>query len=62
MQQDLLEDFRLGTTNLLITTKFAEDLEIPACSCVIRRVLPRVVLLTKGLMAMLLVVCQIQHI
>ncbi|KAF8591451.1 ribonuclease III [Ramaria rubella] len=35
-QQDLLEDFRTGTTNLLIATKFAEDLEIPACSCVIR--------------------------
>ncbi|KIJ56735.1 hypothetical protein M422DRAFT_57385 [Sphaerobolus stellatus SS14] len=36
VQQDLLEDFRIGTTNLLIATKFAEDIEIPSCSCVIR--------------------------
>lgn len=36
IQQDVLEDFRIGTINVLVATKFAEDLEIPSCTCVIR--------------------------
>ncbi|TDL29625.1 ribonuclease III [Rickenella mellea] len=35
-QQEVVESFRLGTFNLLIATKFAEDLEIIPCTLVVR--------------------------
>ncbi|KDQ07466.1 hypothetical protein BOTBODRAFT_180654 [Botryobasidium botryosum FD-172 SS1] len=36
-QQDVLDEFRSGTTNLLVATKVAEDaFDLPPCTCVIR--------------------------
>ena len=39
LQNEIFRDFETGTYNLIIATKWAEDLEIPPASVVIRYVI-----------------------